>query len=66
MSYVGIEDDMEDIWVYVSYLYLEEDQVQSRTPESESDYDPTMPMPHTRVSADEEPFEYGEEPNEDE
>lgn len=35
-------------------------------PETENDYDPVMPLPPTPVSADEDPFEDEEEPNEEE
>ncbi|CAI9286681.1 unnamed protein product [Lactuca saligna] len=65
MSYTRITDDMEDIWDWVSHPYLEEEQVVSRTPKNERDYDLPIPLPPTPISTDEEAFKYEEEPSEE-
>ncbi|CAI9291364.1 unnamed protein product [Lactuca saligna] len=40
----------EDIWAWVSYPLPEKDQVVPHTPETKSDYGPTMPLPLTPIS----------------
>lgn len=52
---------MEDIWEWVSHPYPEEHQVVPRTPEREINYDLTMSLLSTPMSAIEEPFKDEEE-----
>lgn len=57
MSYEGNQNDMENIWDWVSHPYPEADQMVPCTPESERDYNLAIPLSPTLVSAYEEPFE---------
>lgn len=66
MAYAGTQSDIEGICDWVLHPFLEEDQVVSCTPKTKSEYNLTMPLSPTRVSADEEPFEDEEEPSEEE
>ena len=50
----------------MSHPYPEEDQMVPCTPETKSDYDLSMTLSPTPVSADVEPFEDEEEPSKEE
>lgn len=62
MSYAENQSDMEDIWEWVLHYYPKEDQVVARMPKTENDYDLTISLLPTPISADEEPFKMRKNP----